>query len=102
MLGAGTPSTAKRPAQSTSMLDPQRPAGITAVLGEVFEAGDRALAFESGGVLGRQRLDQAADTVAGLEREMRGGGARQGGDFPPPDPFPLGQQLRALRLAPRS
>src|SRR5258707_1156832 len=102
MLGAGTPSTAKRPAQSTSMLDPQRPAGITAVLGEVFEAGDRALAFESGGVLGRQRLDQAADTVADLEREVRGGGAGQGADVLRRDLMRLGQQLGALGLAHRS
>src|SRR5260221_5680851 len=101
MLGAGTPSTAKRPAQSTSMLDPQRPAGITAVLGEVFEAGDRALPFESGGGLGRQRLEQAAGTGADPEREVRGGGARHGADVLPRDRLRLGQRRGALRIRPR-
>ena len=62
------------------MRDAQRAARVAAVLGQVLEPGDLALAFEPGGVAGGQRLDQAADPVADLQREVRGGGAGEGAD----------------------
>src|SRR5215510_8209816 len=80
------------------MPDSQRPARVAAVLGELFELGDPAFAFEAGGVLGRQRLDQAADAVTDLQREVGGGGAGEGADVLRRD-LRLGQQLRVLGLA---
>ena len=50
------------------------------MLGELLELGDLALAFEPGRVVGGQRLDQAADAVADLQREVGGGGAGEGAD----------------------
>ena len=59
---------------------PSVAARVAAVLGELFELGDLALAFEPRRVVGRQRLDQAADAVADLQREVGGGGAGEGAD----------------------
>ena len=50
-------------------------AGLAAVLGELLELGDLALAFEPGRVPGRKRLDQAFDPVADLQREVGRGRA---------------------------
>jgi hypothetical protein len=54
------------------MLESERVARLAAVLGELFEAGDLALSFQARRVVGGQRLDQAADPVADLQREVRG------------------------------
>src|SRR5690242_775067 len=62
------------------MRDPEAVAGLATVAGELFEAGDLALAFGPGGVTVGQRLDQAADAVAHLQREVRGDGTGEGAD----------------------
>src|SRR5215204_1391229 len=91
------------PAPGSSMsVDPDRAARLAAVLGELLERGDLALAFGPRGMAGGQSGDQALDPVADLEREMRGRGARQGADVlrghrPGPS-----QQLRVLGLAHQS
>src|SRR3954451_13262560 len=81
--------------------DPHRPARLAAVLGELFERGDPALAFDAGGMAGGQRRDQSLDPVADLKGEVGGGGAGQDADVlrghlgrPP-------QQLGVLGLAHR-
>src|SRR6478672_5711870 len=78
---------------------PQRPARVAAVLGELFQLGDLALAFQPRGVLGRQRLDQAADAVAHLQREVRGGCAGEGADVLRRHLVRSTQQLRVLGFA---
>jgi hypothetical protein len=78
------------------MPDSQGAAGVAAVLGEVLEAGYFAFAFEPGRVLRGERLDQAADPVADLEREVGGGGAGEGADVLGGDLVCLAQQLRVL------
>src|ERR1700709_446521 len=82
------------------MAEAERAAGVAAVLGQLFQLGDLALAFQSGRVLGRQRLDQAADAVADLQREVGGGGAGEGADVLRRDRLGPGQQLGGLGLAP--
>lgn len=46
-------------------------------VGELLETCDFALALDPGGMLGRQPLDQGADSVAKLEREVRRGGTHE-------------------------
>ena len=62
------------------MRDPEAVAGLAAVSGELFQAGDLALAFDPRRVAGGQRLDQAADPVADLQREVGGDRAGEGAD----------------------
>src|SRR5215207_11279905 len=101
MLGTGNSFSRQTPGARyfISVTDPEGAARVAAVLGELLEAGDLTLAFAPGGVLGRQRLDQAADAVADLQREVGGGGAGEGADVLRRDPLRLGQQLRVLGLA---
>src|SRR5690348_9691885 len=81
------------------MGDPEAVARLAAVLGELFEAGDLPLAFDPGRVPGGQGLDQAADAVADLQREVRGDRAGEGADVLGGDLFRLPQQLGVLGLA---
>ena len=50
-------------------------------------------------VVGRQRLDQAADPVADLQREVGGGGAGEGADVLGGDLVAPAEQLGVLGLA---
>ena len=43
--------------------DPHRPARVAAVLGQILELGDLALAFDPRRVVGRERLDQASNPL---------------------------------------
>ena len=81
------------------LADSHRPAWVAAVLGELLELGDLALPFGPGWVVGRQRLDQSADAVADLEREMGGGGAGEGADVLGADRVLGSEELGALGLA---
>src|SRR6188768_563480 len=81
------------------MRDPEAVARLAAVLGELLETGDLPLAFCSRRVAGGQRLDQAADAVADLQREVRGDRAREGTDVLGRELLRPAQQLRVLRLA---
>src|SRR3954452_21706900 len=81
------------------MREPEPVARLAAVLGELFEPGDLLFAFGSGRVAGRQRLDQAADAVADLQREVRGDRTGEGADVLGGDLLRLTQQLGVLGLA---
>src|SRR5215218_2439443 len=81
------------------MSDPESAAGLATVLGQLFELGNPALAFQPGRVRGRQGLDQAADAVADLQREVGGGGAGEGADVLGRHRLPLTKQLGVLGLA---
>src|SRR5690349_18352979 len=81
------------------MRDPEPLARLAAVLGESFEAGDLALAFQPRRVAGRQRLDQPADAVAHLQGEVGGDGAGQRADVLRGDLRRPAQQLRVLGFA---
>src|SRR4051812_47589980 len=81
------------------MAEPEAGARLAAVLGELFEADDLPLAFPPRRVVCRQRLDQAPDAVADLQREVRGHRAGEGADVLGGDLLRLPQQLRILRLA---
>ena len=76
-------------------------ARLAAVLGELLELGDPALAFDPRRVVGGQRLDQAADPVADLEREVGGGGAGEGADVLGGHLAGAAEQLGVLGLAHR-
>ena len=81
IVGAGNSFSRQTPgARFFNAADADGAARVAAVLGEVLERGDLALAFDPGRVAGRQRLDQAPDPVADLEGEVGGGGAGQGAD----------------------
>jgi hypothetical protein len=62
------------------MPDPERAAGIAAVLGQVLESADLLFALDPGEVVAWQRLDQAANSVSHLQREVRRRGAGKGAD----------------------
>src|SRR4051794_29164046 len=81
------------------MRDPEAVARLAAVLGELLEAGDLAFAFHPGGMAGGQGLDQAADAVADLQREVGRGGTGEGADVLRGDLLAAAEQLRVLRLA---
>src|SRR6186997_89324 len=81
------------------MLDPERVPGLAAVLGELLEAGDLAFAFEPRRVPVGQRLDQAANAVAHLQREVWGDGAGEGADVLRGDLLRSPEQLGVLGLA---
>src|SRR5215218_3479671 len=101
MLGAGSSFSRQTPGAMyfISVPDSERPARLAAVLGKLFEAGNLALAFDPGGVLCRQRRDQAADAVADLQREVRGGGAGERADVLGRDLGSLLQQFGVLGFA---
>ena len=75
---------------------PSRAARVAAVLGEILEPGDLPFAFEPGRVAGGKGLDQAADPVADLQREVGGGGPAQGADVLGSDLVP-GRAARGSR-----
>src|SRR5215212_5045896 len=81
------------------MREPEAVARLAAVLGELLEASDLLLALDPRRVAGRQRLDQAADAVADLQREVGRDGAGEGADVLDGDLLRLPQQLGVLGLA---
>src|SRR3954447_9342996 len=81
------------------MRDPEAVARLAAVLGELLEAGDLPFAFEPRRVLRGQRLDQAADPVADLQREVGGDRAGEGANVLGRDLLRLVEQLRVLGFA---
>src|SRR6476469_8790765 len=81
------------------MRDPEGRARLAAVLGELFEAGDLALAFFARRVLGGQALDQAADPVAHLQCEVRGDRPGEGADVLRRDLLRPSEQLWVLGFA---
>src|SRR5215218_1749904 len=81
------------------MREPEAVARLAAVLRERFQPGDLALAFGPCRMVGRQRLDQAADAVADLEGEVGGDGPGEGTDVLDRDLSGVAQQLGVLRLA---
>src|ERR1051325_11138376 len=81
------------------MPDPQGAARVAAVVGEGLEPRDRLLPLDPRRVVGGQRLDQAADAIADLEREVGGGGPGEGADVLRRDLVGRRQQVRVLGLA---
>src|SRR5436305_9865514 len=81
------------------MREPEAAARLAAVLRELFQPGDLPLAFHPRRVPGRQGLDQAADAVADLQREMRGDRTGEGADVLGGDLLGPAQELGVLRLA---
>src|SRR6476646_1750756 len=81
------------------MRDPEAVPRLPAVAGELFEAGDLALAFDPRRMVGRQWLDQAADAVADLQGEMGGDGAGEGADVLDRDLLLAAEQLWVIRRA---
>ena len=79
--------------------DSQGSARVAAVLGQVLQLGDLALAFDPGRVIGWKGLDQPSDAVADLEGEVGGGGPGQGADVLGRDLVAGSEQLWALGLA---
>ena len=79
----GTPSAARHRGPGTSSVAyPERAAGVAAVLGELLQAGDLALAFEPGRVVGGQRLDQARGSGCGPAARSGGWRRRRGRGCP--------------------
>src|SRR3954447_5223465 len=81
------------------MRDSELVARLAAVLGELLEPGDLLLAFQPRRVPGGQRLDQAADAVADLQREVGGDRSGEGADVLDRDLLAAAEQLGVLRLA---
>src|SRR5215204_2120300 len=82
-------------------VDSDRAARLAAVLGQLLERGDLALAFGSGRMARGQGGDQALHPVAHLQREMGGDGAGQRPDVLRGDLTGPPQQAGVLGLAHR-
>src|SRR6476646_4936226 len=81
------------------MADSQVAPRLAAVLSQVLQLGDLALAFEASGMAGRKRLDQPEDAIADLQSEVRCSGAGKGSDVLRGNGVRPGEQLGVLGLA---
>src|SRR6478752_10580618 len=81
------------------MRDPEAVARLAAVPGESFQPGDLPLALDPRRMVGRQRLDQAADAIADLQGEVGSDGTGEGADVLDRDLLGAAEQLGVLRLA---
>src|SRR5215218_3837497 len=75
------------------------PAWLTGVQSQLVEPLDVALAFYADGIVGRQSLDQAADPVPDLKREVWGRGPGEGADVLDCDPMARSHAIGSLDFA---